>query len=391
MRSLHKRYPADADIGAMFAESLMDLRPWDLWTQAGKPQPGTPEIVSTLEHVMKVSPDHPLALHLYIHAVEASPNPGKATKAADRLRMRQPGLGHMVHMPSHIDVRTGRWKDAANANLRAIRADHEYTEHSPNQGFYRLYMAHNSHMLMFAAMMRGQRQVALDAIDEAVDSVPAEWAKEFNFIADGFIAMPMEVRVRFGMWDEVLQMPEPPDYFPMARTMRHAARAISYAAKGETNPARGEFSMFMAARKRVPKGWSFGNNSADHLLQVAYHQVAGEILVAEGKMDKGIAELRKAVVVEDQLRYDEPPDWIQPSRHTLGAALMRAGKFSEAEKVYRADLAKLPGNGWSLYGLSEALREQGKAQESMMFRDKFEVMWADADTKISSSCMCMPR
>jgi tetratricopeptide (TPR) repeat protein len=195
MRDVWKRFPRDVDAGAMFAESLMDLRPWDLWTVEGEPQPETPEILATLEDLMAKDPQHPLAMHLYIHAVEASPHPERADAAADGLRDLEPGLGHMVHMPSHIDVRRGRWEQAITANRKAIEADRVYRERSPRQNFYRVYMAHNHHMLGFAAMMIGRSADAIAIMDKMVAGIPADWAKESG-IADGFMAMPIEVRVR---------------------------------------------------------------------------------------------------------------------------------------------------------------------------------------------------
>jgi hypothetical protein len=238
MRKVWQKYPEDADIGSLFAESLMDLRPWDLWLPAGKPQPGTEEVVSTLERVLTLAPRHPLANHLYIHAVEASSQPERAIAPADRLRDLQPGLGHLVHMPSHIDVRIGSWKKAILANAKAIEADARYRAQSPQQGFYRVYMAHNHHMLAYAAIMRGQSELAIKSINSMAREIPAEWIKENAAVADGFAAMPLEVLVRFGRWKEVLEAPEPPEYLPFSRAMRHCARGIAFAALAEVKKAR---------------------------------------------------------------------------------------------------------------------------------------------------------
>ncbi len=390
MRRVWKENPRDADIGALFAESLMDLRPWDLWTAAGKPQPGTMEIVATLEKVMKLNPDHPLALHLYIHAVEASPNPGKAIAAADRLRHLQPGLGHLVHMPSHIDVRTGRWKEAAAANDRAMAADRKYRGIRPKQGFYRVYMLHNHHMLAFAAMMRGQSERAIKAMDSAIAGIPPDWAKALAPVADGFMAMPVEVRVRFGKWDEVLSAPEPAEYFPIARAMWRASRGIAYAAQGQTDSARAEQAAFLAAVKLVPKDAFFGNNSAHDILGVARHMLAGEILFRSGKWEDGIKALREAVRREDLLRYDEPPDWILPIRHALGAALLQAGRSADAVAVYKQDLSRLPNNVWSLLGLSQAYENLGRTREAAEARARYAHAGKEADVRITSSCLCLP-
>jgi tetratricopeptide (TPR) repeat protein len=390
MRSVWSNHADDPDVGALFAEALMDLRPWDLWTSNGQPQPGTEKIVATLEAVLAIAPRHPLALHLYIHAVEASPHPERADAPADRLRALQPGLGHLVHMPSHIDVRRGRWWQAAETNLRAIEADRAYRERSPEQGFYRVYMAHNHHMLAFADMMQGRSERAIAAIHDMAAGMPAEWIEANAGVADGFTAAPLEALVRFGRWEEVLAAPEPSAFLPLARALRHCARGIACAAQRNTAAAREEQQALLVAQVGLPEETVFGNNKGADLLGVAAHLLAGEILYAEGKLDESIAELRLAVEREDGLRYNEPPDWIHPVRHPLGAILLRAGRLAEAEEVYRADLAKLPENGWSLFGLAQSLKAQGKAKEAADVMARFEHVWADADFKLTSSCLCVP-
>jgi tetratricopeptide (TPR) repeat protein len=390
MRKVWQQFPADPDVGAFFAESMMDLRPWDLWTADGRMQGGTDEIVATLEKVLARWPEHPLALHLYIHAVEASPDPRRAADEADRLRDLMPGLGHMVHMPSHIDVRLGQWSIAAVANEKAIAADKAYREKSPDQGFYRVYMAHNQHMLAFAAMMRGQSKRSIDAINEMARGIPVDWIKENAAIADGFTAMPVEVLVRFGKWDEILAAPEPAEYLPIARGLWHCARGIAFAAKGDIASAMDEQERFAEARAKVPEEAFFSNNKGRDLMHVAQHLLAGEILYRDGKTDQALAELRQAVAAEDLLRYAEPPDWLIPTRHALGATLLHAGRADEAEKVYRADLEKLPENGWALYGLGKSLSLLGKKDDAAAVQKRFEQAWQEADIQISSSCLCLP-
>lgn len=392
MKAAWEKFPNDADIGAIYAESLMNLRPWDLWTADGKPQPQTPELVSTLEAVLKVNPNHPFALHLYIHAVEASPEPGRATDPADRLRNLQPGLGHMVHMPSHIDVRCGRWQQAVEANEKAIAADAAYTRHSPRQEFYRLYMAHNHHMLAFAAMQCGQSKKALDAVRTMVAGVPKEWVAvtENAAIADGFLAAPLEVLMRFGKWDDILKEPAPPDGFPIAKGLWHHARGVALAAKGKPAEARAELGKFRAAAKSTPKEAAFGNNPAADLFAVADPMLEGEILAREGKMADAIKSLTAAVAKEDALRYDEPPDWVVPVRHALGAFLLKDNQAAKAEEVYRQDLKKWPENGWALFGLAESLDAQGKKADADAVRKQFKAAWARADVSIGSSCLCQP-
>jgi tetratricopeptide (TPR) repeat protein len=384
MREVWQKHPNDADVGALFAESLMDLRPWDLWTTEGKPQPETPEIVATLEKVLAIDPRHPLGNHLYIHAVEASPHPEKADAAADRLRDLEPGLGHLVHMPSHIDVRTGRWEAAITANRKAIAADDKYRQRVPQQGFYRLYMIHNLHMLTYALVMRGQSNAAM-VIREAVDGIPPDWVRQNAALIDGFIAMPLEVEMRFGHWDKILAQPEYPAYLPLSNTLRRAARGVAFAAKNDLENARKEQKEFAEARKKLAPDATFGNNSASDLLAVAEHLLNGEIAFHDDAK-AGIEELRAAVKAEDQLRYDEPPDWIQPVRHALGAALLKAGRAAEAEEVYREDLRRLPENGWSLWGLGQSLSMQKKDPSEPLQR--FKKIWSGEPPP--SSCFCIP-
>lgn len=390
MRSVWQRFPQDGDVGAIFAESMMDLRPWDLWLPDGAPQPGTETIVSTLESVIAAHPNHPLALHLYIHAVEASPHPEKADAASDRLRNLQPGLGHLVHMPSHIDVRRGRWDDAIVANAKAMAADRRYRARVPEQGFYGLYIAHNHHMLAYAAMMSGRSADALRAIDTLVADMPDDWKREFSMIADGFQAMPLEVRLRFGLWDQVLDAPEPGPEFPIARALRHSARGIAYAAKGSIPEARAEQRAFVTAAAAVPETAFFGNNTAADLLAVATEMLDGEILFRDGQINPGLAALRRGVANEDRLRYDEPPDWILPVRDALGAALMQARRPAEAEAVYRDALARVPDGGWALFGLASSLAAQGKSAEAAQVEARFRKVWSKADVQITSSCLCQP-
>jgi tetratricopeptide (TPR) repeat protein len=392
MKAAWEKFPKDADVGAIYAESLMNLRPWDLWMLDGKPQPGTQALVETLEAVLKLDPKHPFALHLYVHAVEASPRPDKALDAADRLRDLTPGLGHMVHMPSHIDVRCGRWAEAVEANEKAIKADAAYREKSPKQGFYNLYMAHNHHMLAFAAMQLGQSKKALEAVRTMLAGVPQEWVAvpEKAAIADGFLAAPLEVMLRFGLWDDILKEPEFPDVFPIATGMRHHARGVALAAKGKPKEAREELDALRAVAKKTPAEAHFGNNAAADLFAVADPMLEGEILAAEGKMADALKSLAAAVEKEDQLKYMEPPDWIVPVRHALGAFLLKDGQAAKAEEVYRADLKKWPNNGWALYGLAASLEAQGKAVEAEKVRGEWKKVWAKADVRIGSSCLCVP-
>ena len=394
MRKVWKKFPRDPDVGALFAEAMMDLRPWDQWTPDGKAQPGTNEIIATLDAVLKINPNHPLANHLYIHAMEASPNPERAIAAADRLRDLQPGLAHNVHMPSHIDIRTGQWLKAVDTNAKAVEADQRYqTIFGPPGGFLNVYIAHNRHMLAYAAMMTGQRELAMKLIRAMVAEIPADFLNENALQTEANVAMPLEVMVRFGLWYEILAEPEKySEKMWFTRAFHHAARAIAYAAKGDTVNARKAQSIFVGRAKLVPKEDFVSNNSCEALLAVAVPMVEGEILIAEGKIDTGIEQLRAAIQQEDALKYDEPPGWLIPVRHSLGAVLMKQQRFGEAEQVYRDDLARLPENGWSLLGLAESLRKQNKSgDEVAQTQAKFKKIWAKADLTITTSCLCQPQ
>jgi tetratricopeptide (TPR) repeat protein len=394
MREVWKKFPNDVDVGALFAEAMMDLRPWNQWTLEGQPNPGTEEIIATLDAVLKLNPRHPFANHLYIHAVEASPHPERADAAADRLRKLQPGLAHNVHMPSHIDIRRGRWHEAIATNAKAVQADKRYRAATGNRplGLFPMYAAHNQHMLAYAALMTGQSKLAMRYVREMIKDLPAEFVRENAALVEAFDAVPMEVVMRFGKWDDILAEPENyPDYMPFARAFHHGARAIAFAAKSDTESARKEQAIFRELVQRVPKETAVSNNTAESITAVANHMIEGELLIAEGKLDPGLEELCATLTLEDALNYDEPPSWMIPLRHTIGANLMRAGRFAEAEQVYRDDLKRLPENGWSLFGLSQALAAQEKdGAELEATRARFKKVWAKADVKITSSCLCRP-
>ncbi len=392
MREVWKEFPGDADVGAFFAEAMMDLRPWDQWTRAGQPQPGTDEILATLDAVLRLDVSHPFANHLYIHAVEASPHPARALPAADRLLNLQPGLAHNVHMPSHIYIRVGRWQDAIDSNVKAVAADAAYRKVAgPARGILPMYVAHNEHMLAYAAMMTGQRELALRHIRALVAGLSPEFMEEFGIVAEAWLATPLEVLVRFGRWDDILAEPAHPPAEKFTHAFQFAARGIALAAKGDPTAARREQALYLEAAKAVPADQiAAGNNTCRDVIAIVTPMLEGEILVREGQIDAGLAELRAAVAAEDTLRYDEPPGWLIPVRHSLGAALMAHRRYAEAEQVYRDDLQRLPGNGWSLFGLAESLQLQKKGTESGLVRAQFTRVWGKADLAISSSCLCQP-
>ncbi len=389
MREVWKAYPKDPDVGTLYAEAMMDLRPWDLWMKDGKPQPGTEETLAAINQVLHLQPDHPGALHLHIHATEASPNPSQALASADRLRPLVPASGHLVHMPTHIDVLTGRWRQASESNVQAAAADRVYRKISPRQDFYRFYMAHNRHMLCFASMMEGRSRVALQSVREMIAEVPEDYAKTNAALLDGLMASPCETMMRFGQWDAILREPAPASCFPIATALWRFTRGVAYAAKGQVAEAEEERLAFEQAKAAVPKDAMFMLNPASTVLQIAKHVLDGEIAFRKGDIDSAVASLREAVKIEDDLKYMEPPEWIQPVRHTLGAILVSNGRYEEAEKVYREDLKEWPENGWSLYGLAKCLRARGATAEADEMDKRFRKAWARADVTIGSSCLCV--
>jgi tetratricopeptide (TPR) repeat protein len=379
----------DADFGALYAESLMDLQPWDLWTREGRPKGNTEEILKVLEHALKINPQHPGANHLYIHAVEASPNPEKADAAAEVLRTLVPASGHLVHMPSHIDVQVGRWATAADQNETAIRADAAYRKISPKQGFYNVYMAHNCHFLAFAAMMEGRSNVALDAARTMIANVPPDFLHDQPQLADPYMMIALDVLKRFGRWDDILREPTPPKNLPITLAMYHFTRGLAYAAKGDLKRATREQEKFKAAVAKVPPDALMAINPAHKVLSIADHMLAGEIAFRRGDTEEAVRLLREGVRLEDELLYMEPPEWVQPLRHTLGAVLVNAKRYDEAGLAYHEDLKNWPENAWSLFGLAQCLDAQGKTAEAANVRQRFDRAWARADVKIGTSCLCI--
>lgn len=389
MMKVRERFPADADVATLAAEALMDTRPWDQWTKDGKPQPGTAEVLAALETARKLAPDHPGALHLTIHALEASPRPEQAAASADRLRALVPDSSHLVHMPSHIDVRTGRWRAAAEANERAMAADRKYQSRSSEIGFYRIYMAHNAHFLAYTAMMEGRREAALETAKGVVAGLDPGFVKENAAFADAFLTVVGEAQKRFGLWKEILDTKAPPEYLPVSTAHRHFLRGVAHAALGQVAEAETERAALAAALPKVPKEYYWGSNAAADVLAGTLPFLDGEIAYRKGNHEKAIAKLREAVKLEDALKYDEPPGWTVPSRHALGAVLLDAKRPEEAEAVYREDLVMYPENGWALRGLATALEMRKKAAEAASVEKRFDAAWARADVDLESSCFCV--
>lgn len=389
MQAVFTQFPTDADVVTLYAESRMDLHPWDFYAPGTQePRPWTAEIVTTLEQALRLDPDHPGANHYYIHAVEASRSPERANAAADYLRTLVRASGHMVHMPAHIDVRTGRWAQAAEQNRQATRIDAAYRAMSPQQGIYRIYMAHNDHFLAWACMMLGRREEAQAAARNMTRNIPADFLQAAAPFVDPLTSIELSVLMRFGRWDEIIAVPRPADYLPVTGAMWRFARGSAFAAQGKVDEALAEQSELRKAVLALPEGAMLQQNTAVAGLRVAELTLDGEIAFRQGRLDAAIAALTQAVEQEDTLRYMEPPDWLQPARHALGAVLVSAKRFADAEAVYREDLKRWPENGWALHGLAQSLAAQD-SPETDAVQARFEHAWAQADTEITASCLCV--
>ncbi len=388
MKRLHAKYVDQPMVAALYAESLMNLQPWKHWTPDGKPGPETGKIVAVLEGALRRWPKHPALCHLYIHTMEASLTPEKALPAANRLRNAMPGQGHLVHMPTHIDVRVGDYANVIESNRKAIVADTEFARREGKHNFYTYYRIHNYHFLVYGAMFDGQSELALRTARELVKQVPEDMLKQQTDFLDAFIPTSLHVQVRFGQWQEVLDEPEPAEYLPVTRSVWHYARGLAYASTGRVDEAKKEQQAFNKVRATVPETSFLFQNASQNILGVAESMLAGEIAYREGKVDIAFRHLREAVRRDDGLNYDEPWGWMQPARHALGALLLEQGRIAESESVYRADLKRHPNNPWSLHGLAECLAKQGKVKESAEFRMKFEKATKRADVKIDRSCYC---
>jgi tetratricopeptide (TPR) repeat protein len=388
MRDVWKAHPNDAEVGYVFAEAMMNLRPWDLWTKDGKPQPGTEEVVATLERVMELSPRHPGASHLYIHAVEASPTPDRAIVAADRLRTLVPAVGHLVHMPSHIDIRVGRYAEAVETNARAVEADRAYLTKRDPGGMLDLYRAHNHHFLVWAAMFDGRKKTALEAADALARELSPESIRKMPAYLEAFGATKLHVLVRFGMWEEALKVPEGRSDDATSEAMRRYARGVALAALGRAAEAAAEIPAFEAAVARIPETYYVGNNTTRAVMDVGRHVLLGEVAFRSGRIDEGLALLKKAAELDDALKYDEPWGWPTPPRHALGALLLESRRAEEALATYEADLVRYRENGWALHGLAESLARLGRSDEALEVDARFKKAWARADVRLAASCFC---
>ena len=385
MRNVWKKYPKDKDVGALFADAMMNLRPWDMWSPDGQPRPEEPETQATIEAVLRMDPRHIMACHEYIHVMEMSPTPEKALPAANVLRTRVPGAGHLVHMPAHIDMRLGHYNDAILANQKGVEVDKSWAAQG---GFYTFYRAHNFHFLAWAAMFEGRKKLAIDTIKDFEAQVPVDLARAFPDFIDAYMGSPVEVYIRFGMWNEILALPKPPADLQAWTAFYYYGRTIAYASLDSLDQAGKEFGTFKTACAAVPETRILGNNPAGTVLNVGLAMAEGELEYRRGNYDHAFELLRDAVKQDVALHYDEPWGWMMPASHALGALLLDHGRSQEAEEVYRADLKRYPLNGWSLNGLAESLRAQGKDKEASAVDAQFAKAWARADVQIKSSCYC---
>ncbi|NIL99621.1 MAG: tetratricopeptide repeat protein [Acidobacteria bacterium] len=394
MAEVWERFPEDADVGVLYAEALMVRTPWALYNIDREPAEDTPMIEALLERVLELNPNQAGAAHLYIHAVELSKSPERGLVVADRLSTLVPLSGHLLHMPSHIYTRTGDWDRAIEQNALAMEADVKYRAKSPDQFVQHMYMVHNNHIRAYGAMMVGREAEALEASRRMWSQIPEDLLEDVAPQVDAWMCSVYDVYKRFGRWDKMLAEPAPPEYMPFTLATWHAHRAISYAAKKDIEGAQREFRAYRRVRddtlpRNLPEDYSL--KAAKGRLRVIDHFVPGEIALQKGKYKKAIRHLEKAKIAEDKLGYSgEPPDYLQPIRHTLGAVYLLAGRLEEAEEAYREDLAEFPENGWSLYGLSRVLHAQGRTAEAAQVEEEFRLAWADADGPIETSCECIP-
>jgi tetratricopeptide (TPR) repeat protein len=381
MKTVAAHYPEDADIRTMTAEALMNINAWKLWSLDGTPAPGTEDIVAILEGVLAKNPHHPGANHYYIHAVEASPDPGKAVSAAERLPGMMPAAGHLEHMPAHIMQRVGRYEAAAEANRYGIAADLAYYAATTPLDYYVMYTAHNYQFLAFSAAMEGRKAETIQAARQSRALVSDDMLQTMPG-TDWYVAELYAALVRFGLWDEILNEPLPnPKLIGLTGGYLHAT-AAALAAKGRVDEAKARLAEL---EKLAEVEGDAGLNRVKDVLAVAVLDAKARIALAENRTDDAVGLLREAAAKEDKLAYSEPADWFFPIRHLLGAVLIKTGRVSEAEAVYRHDLGHNPNNGWALYGLAQSLQLQGRKADAAAAQQQFDAAWKNADITLPAS------
>ncbi|KAL4782086.1 hypothetical protein BJX76DRAFT_333561 [Aspergillus varians] len=408
MQAVYEQFPEDLDVAALYADSLMNLTPWALWDlRSGKPAPGarTLEIKDVLDGALKLQGglQHPGLVHLYIHLMEMSGAPEKALTVADHLRGLVPDAGHLNHMPTHLDVLCGEYRRAIASNSEAITADERFVAKAGSVNFYTLYRAHNYHFRLYAAMFAGLSGIALDTAAELERQIPEELLRvESPPMADwleGFLAMKVHVLIRFGRWGELvgLELPRDAGLYKVTTAMVHYGRGVAFAATGRLDEASRERELFQEALKRVPRSRMLFTNSCVDILAIAGAMLDGELEYRRGNIDEAFKHLRHSIELDDNLPYDEPWGWMQPTRHAYGALLLEQGKIEEAAAVYSADLGmdgtlpralQHPNNVWSLHGYHECLVKLGRAAEARIVKQQLKFADATADIQIQASCFC---
>jgi len=387
MRSVAQQFPEDDDAATLFAEALMDLRPWDFWKPDGRPQPGTDEIVATLESVLARNPDHPGACHYYLHAVEASPKPERALPCAERLPGLMPGAGHLVHMPAHIYMRVGRYHEAVERNQQAAHVDEQYLADQHPAGEYADgYYPHNLHFLWASLAMEGRNVEAMKAARDLTATITEEEARKERG-KELYLSTPIFSMIRFSRWEELLREPPPPKGLRLMEGMWRLGRGLALVATGRLPGAEGEHVVLAGLTKQIRRDRTTEEKTERAMLKIAERILSGEIAAHRQRYDDAVRLFEEAMKIEEALPYSEPPLWPLPVRHHVGTALLLADRPSEAEAVYRADLLRYPDNGWALIGLMQSLRAQQKDNQAAEAEDRFKKAWAHADFTPAASRM----
>lgn len=379
MRLMAQRFPEDADAATLFAEALMDLRPWDLWKPDGRPQPGTDEIVTTLESVLAQNPEHPGACHYYLHAVEASSQPERALPCAERLPALMPGAGHLVHMPAHIYMRLGKYHDAVERNQQAADIDQQYLAARNLTGEYADgYYTHNLHFLWASLAMEGRNVEAMKAARDLTATITTEEASKDRW-KERYLATPTFSMIRFGRWEELLKELPPPKGLRLMEGVWRLGRGLALVATGRLPGAEGEHVVLAGLTKQIRRDRTTEEKTDRALLKIAERVLAGELAARRQHYNDAIRILEEAIKMEEALPFSEPPLWPLSVRHHLGAVFLLADRPAEAEVVYHADLLQHPDNGWALIGLIQSLRAQQKDDQAAEAEDRFKKAWAHAD------------
>ena len=386
MEALSSKYSDDTDAASLYAEALMNTMPWNYWAEDGNPKPDTIKVINTIESVLDKDPNHPLAIHLYIHAVEASSDPGRAEEAADRLADLVPGAGHLVHMPSHIYWRVGRYEDASLANIAAAKVDEEYIAQCNAQGFYpALYYPHNIHFLWAASTMEGMSDLSIESAIKVSNYVSPEQIRNIPFL-EFFHTIPLLSYVRFAKWDKVFSYERPDDDFKFSNSIFNYALSVAHAANGNSLEANRFQSMILNdIESEEVNAMVMAGHPTKSLMKIASLLASGSIDMYSSKYSEAITSFEEAVTIQDTLPYTEPPFWYYPTRQTLGHALLMNNSFEEAALVFEKDLKDYPRNGWSYFGLHLAQNKLNNQEKSIEALNKFKEIWGRADISINSS------